>query len=44
VIAASASVGRTRRDGRSDCELSRSAVHVEEWDTRDQAASARMRA
>ena len=27
--------GRTRCDGCGDCELSRSAVHVEEWDTRD---------
>jgi hypothetical protein len=33
VIAASASCGgRTCCDGCGDCELSRSAVHVEEWD------------
>ena len=30
---------RTCCDGCGDCELSRSAVHVEEWDTSDKAAS-----
>jgi hypothetical protein len=27
--------GGARSDGRGDCELSGSAVHAEEWDTRD---------
>ena len=35
VIAASERGGRTCGDGCGDCELSGSAVHAAEWDTRD---------